>query len=257
MKTKTLALLLLMSPLAQAGWTPPPNPEPKAILHEAYADAKERRYEDALAKHLWFHENALKHERSQYGVRLSFALSAWHRLGEAYPPALEKLKAIREANERAIREGSGGRETFNDFESINRELGEQERTTGLFVWLDANRPELAKETFDLSLPALTKSKEYALAGKYLDPVTDYEDLTQNFRHTSELAKQPRFGDRLKQHAEKSFSNKTATLVALLVKNGRQGEAEALARKATTELNTPEFKEEITKALTGAVPEPWP
>ena len=77
------------------------------------------------------------------------------------------------------------------------------------------------------------------------------------RETKELAKKPQFGERLTQHAEKSFSNGTTTLIALLVQNGRQAEAEEIAQKALAEQNTPELAEELKKAMTGAVPEPWP
>ena len=154
-----------MSAFAQAEWTPPENPDPKAILREATVDAEAGRYEDALAKHIWFHKSALKHQPSQYGVRLSFALTEWQRLGEVYPPALEKLKAIRDENAQALRGTSRDWELFHDFESINEQFGELEKTAELFRWLDTNRPDIAKGVSDLAQPALIQCKDYVLAGK--------------------------------------------------------------------------------------------
>jgi hypothetical protein len=79
-----------------AEWAPPANPDPHKILDEAQDDARAGRYADALAKHVWFHENALKYEPSLAGVRLSFALGYWVAFGNSYPPALQKLKSIRD-----------------------------------------------------------------------------------------------------------------------------------------------------------------
>ena len=102
-----LLSLFLAVAVARAEWTPPAKPDPSKILQEAARDVTAQRYEEALEKHVWYHENALKIEPAQYGVRLSFALSAWHRLGLVYPPALEKLTSIRDENERTLREAHG------------------------------------------------------------------------------------------------------------------------------------------------------
>ncbi len=72
---------------ADAGWAPPENPDPQDILAQAKQDTASGRYEDALAKHLWFHENALEYRSSLYGVRLSFALGDWTKLSHVYPLA--------------------------------------------------------------------------------------------------------------------------------------------------------------------------
>ena len=77
---------LLLSPLLHANeWSVPKNPDPEAILSEAIADRKAGLYKTALAKHIWFHENALSIQPSQYGVRLSFAISYWLDLGGGVP----------------------------------------------------------------------------------------------------------------------------------------------------------------------------
>src|SRR5688500_5081235 len=106
-------LLYSMTSIAQSDWKPPEKPDPSVILNEAESDAGAKRYPDALAKHLWFHENALKYERGLYGVRLSFALGAWFELGKQYPPALEALKEVRDIAGRRVRERKGKRGDFH------------------------------------------------------------------------------------------------------------------------------------------------
>ena len=57
--------------------------------------------------------------------------------------------------------------------------------------------------------------------------------------------------------EKSFTNKTTTLVALLVVNGRKSEAEKIAQDAKQEWDNRAFHAKLDDALHGRVPEPWP
>lgn len=54
-----LVVALVSTAAVAADWTPPEKPDPQAILQEARQDAMAKRYETALAKHLWFHEHVL------------------------------------------------------------------------------------------------------------------------------------------------------------------------------------------------------
>lgn len=254
-------LLVLFTTLTRvlAGWTPPTNPDPEKILNEAQADAAAGKYEDALAKHIWFHQNALKYESALYGVRLSFALSYWLKLGEAYPPALEKLKSIRDETGEGIRRKTSkdSSQDFHDFESINRELKEESKTKELFFWLDSNQPEVAEKVFKIAEPVLISAKEYKLCGKYVNPDQAFQWAVEHYRGDKRLANDPKFGKRHKEYGEKSFSNRTTTLVALLVINGRKADADRIVGEATKEWDDPKFKKELEKALGGEVPAPWP
>jgi hypothetical protein len=257
MKRLLYAFSILLTLVVHAEWTPPPKPDPQRILNEAESDADAGRYEDALAKHVWFHQNALKHRPSLYGVRLSFALSAWAKLGAAYPPALAKLKSIRDEAAKNVREADGNREAFHDFASINETLQDDSKTKDLFVWLDSNKPSVAKKVFDLAQPALIKAKEYHLCGGYIEADTSFHRILDLYRENKRIAQDPKFGKKMQEFGEKSFANGTATLVALLVVNGRKADADRIAVEALTEWDDPKFKKQIEKAKHGDVPAPWP
>ena len=245
-RIQRFALVVAASP-AFAEWTPPGNPDPQKILQEAQADAAARRYEDALAKHVWYHQNALKIQPAQYGVRLSFALSDWAKLGAAYPPALKKLESIRDEDTATIRDGKGSRELFHDISSINATLKEEVKTKDLFVWLDSKKPDLAKQAYNVAQPALIKAKEYRVCGRYIDPDKSYEQILLIYQSTKKFAENPKFGKQQREIADKGFSNGTATLVALLVINERKADAERIATKAAKEWNDPGFKTELKAA----------
>jgi hypothetical protein len=163
-----------------SNWTPPQNPNPQNILNEAEADTRAGQYTNALAKYVWFYQNALKYDPAQRGVRVSFALSSWAQLGGSYPPALDKLKSVRDEAEQNVRQGKDAVSAFQDFVAINATLKDDNNTSDFFTWLDANKPELAKEVFDRTqnwlLPALVKTKKYAVCGKYIDPDTSLNQI---------------------------------------------------------------------------------
>src|SRR5688572_13955457 len=86
---------------------------------------KQGKYEEALRHHISFHDNILKTEPAMYGVRLSFALSAWIELGQKYPAALVALKDVRDKKTARLAGGEQSSALFHDVESINQYLGEE------------------------------------------------------------------------------------------------------------------------------------
>ena len=105
---------------------------PGQVLKEARAAAKAGNHALALANYERFFDRALQdqgEDNNYYGVRLSYCLDEWARLGEKYPPARERLEA--KANEAlAAFEATGASEKFHDFQSIRDEL----RTEGRGVF---------------------------------------------------------------------------------------------------------------------------
>jgi hypothetical protein len=260
MKPSIFALAVLFQSTLLAQWTPPKNPNPEKILDEARSDRNAGRYADALAKHLWFHENALKYQAGMGGVRLSFALSDWVELGNLYPPALLMLRTVRDEAGKKVREVIGGHDSFqffHDFASINEALEEQSKTTDLFVWLDANKSKSAKRVFSVAEPALIQSKQYRLCGKYIDADRSFGEIVSNYHMLQSMAKSGKFGSEFREFTEEDFSNSTATLVALLALNDHKADAIRIAEKALKEHDDAEFKQTLEKAKKGELPPSWP
>lgn len=123
MRTLALIAACFMAHTALADWTPPADPDPKKIRDEAREDERAGRYEDALAKRVWYHENS-RNYAGLGGVRLSFALMESMDLGKEYPPALDKLREVRDEAEKAVNAGKDVWQSFQDYASINEYLGE-------------------------------------------------------------------------------------------------------------------------------------
>lgn len=241
--------------IASAAWTPPDNASIETIYNELRTDFQEKRYEDALAKHLWFHEKS-KEYPALAGVRLSFALSQWLDLGKAYPPALEKMKSLRDQLEIDFtKDRKSDFLKLMDLFAFNRTLGDSKRNVAIFATLDAQSSPLAKQAFVLTFGTLVAHQEFNLAGKYLDSDTYYANALRDYQFLQKFAanKPQANADRLLNHARESFSNKIATAVAVLVKNNRETEAKKMADAATKELATPDFKAQLEKAFKGEPP----
>lgn len=264
MRIAAIAVCVLLPNIGLADdWTPPKNPNPQAILQEAKADTRNGRFEIALSKHLWFHENALTLRPSLSGVRRSFALSYWLELGESYPPALEKMKQVRDEAEKRIRDPDKVRVRFGDFHdfvALNRTLREERRTAETFQWLDDIDEEDAKRVFNVAKPALIKQKAYELCGKYIAPERDLSRIGERYASGLKLAG-TKFDERYREFTEKKFLNAATTLVAILVQNGRKAEAEEAAEEAKGFVKNPDLQKKLNRqlksALTGTVPNPWP
>ena len=257
MKFIIFTLLINIYSVALADWTPPNNPDPSEILNEAREDAQHGNYENALLKHLWFHNNALNYDRSFYGVRLSFALSDWYELGKKYPPALQALKEARDLAEKYVHDGTNYYASFHDYKSINKELGEQEKTIQLFRWLDTNHPAHAQKVYRIAQPTLIKAKEYKLCGKYIDPEISYSRYIRHFRAGLQFSKKSSCRKKAEHFAYTSFSNNVSILVALLVISNRSSEAKEISKKAILEWDDEKFSSMLSSALKGKVPNPWP
>ena len=258
MKYFVIVLVLIISNQSFGDWTPPKEIDLSQILDSAYEDKKNKNYKDALAKHIWFHENSLKIDSSYYGVRLSYAMSAWVELSQVYPPALEALKELSEKTEKLVKEGGKCcRDAFHDYVSINRTLNREDKIVDLFKWLDSNNPIAAKRTYDLAQPALVVQREYILCGKYINPQEDYMKLTEMYETNIEMSNDPQFGASMKSFADDSFVNGVTTLVGILAVSGRSDEASNVAKQSLEIMKGEIYEAELNNALNGKVPNPWP
>lgn len=140
-------------------------------------------YEEALKRTIWFHNHALEHEPAMYGVRLSFALSDWMELGEVYLPAKLALIATRDTKEKLLIAKEGDYHLFHDVVALNRVLGEDDKTIGLFEMLDKAEPEKAIEYWVIAKEAFISAKRYDFVRKYK---VDFDLEFSRIKHIYEL-----------------------------------------------------------------------
>ncbi len=141
--------------------------DPGVVLNRGRDSCRAGRYREALEDYIWFHEHALEHDRSYYGVRLSFALLDWRDLAEVYRPAMKALASVRARAAAALRTGAGDRALFHDLASIDRALGKVRDTHALFRLLWRRQPGLAMQCRDLAVEAVVEAGDFELASRCL------------------------------------------------------------------------------------------
>jgi hypothetical protein len=235
-------------------WTPPEFPEPSEILQSARADTRDRRYEQALAKFLWYHENALKHEPYLSAVRLSFALGYWQDLARRYPPAQAALLKARDDAESEFLNNPSRVEAFHDVEALNERLGDEARTADLFERLANRDPEAAKRAYHYAESSLVKLGRFAACNEFLDAPRRVELARKSYEVQREHEEtRPDLGIPIPKHARTFYVDEVATLVALLVQNGRIDEAQSAFDAATKVLDDLPFRVVMEKAMRGELP----
>ena len=219
------------------------NSEMQKYLNDTEAMAREGKYEEALERHLWFHDHVLEHQPSMAGVRLSFALAYWKGLADVYPPALEAMQKVRDDKTDLINQGKGSWNLFQDVAALNRTLGEDNRTVSLFQNLDKDQPDMAKECRIIAKEEVIKAREYDLAIKYIgNLVQDWGNIKSNYDRSILLI----FSKSAREYSKKHFVEETLLLIDVALALDDKKAAQEIQAKALEVLDDNRLKEAITQ-----------
>lgn len=223
-------------------WQPPLNPDPSAILDEAIADGRGGQPQTALAKFLWFHNNATRYERGLSAVRLSFALSYWLDLAAHYKPALDAIIYTRDETEAAFRENPTDFQLFHDLASLNARLDAGDRTARLFMEIAAENPDAAAHLYRVAESHLIEIGELGACAPFLDPderlalAAECYELSCEFEDSCAEREPP-----IPRSARREYVRDVATLAALLVLNGRLEDANGVYAKSLSVVDDEDFR----------------
>lgn len=210
--------------------------DPDKVMDRARKNFKKGNYEAALKDHIWYHDNALKYQPSLYGVRLSFALSDWVRLGKKYPPALAKLEEIRDIKTDKIISGDGSFNLFHDVESINSNLGESKKTVQLFKTILNKYSELADECYRVAKEALVEHKEFEICNRYIKkPLDNLSNLKELLDSDLKMYKGTDMEERMIGWTTSHYIEESEQIVLILVKNNRKDEARLFLKEASRDI----------------------
>jgi len=218
--------------------------EATKALGDARAFADAGQHAKALERHEWYHENALRVDRAQYGVRLSFALSDWKELADKYPPALASLKAIRDRDAKALEDGTAKAILFNDVVSINETLDEVPATIALFKRLDTKQPALAQKCFAYAREELLARGEAEIFAKYAGDFMTYlaQEIARH-NHTAKTYKEQKvmMAERLIENSKEELITTTLQLADMATKQGHADTAAKLKELTFESFPDPRLK----------------
>jgi len=246
----TLLVLAILTLLITFGWLATRQVEEvpddlQAYLWDTHEFVERGEYATALERYVWFHENVLDHAPSMSGVRLSFALSAWHRLAEVYPPAMEALIDTRDRQVSKIRSGAGYWEVFSEVESINGKLNDQASTVELFEYLHDAQPTLAKRVWRLARSDVIAAGKHELAMHYIgNPMHAQAAIRRSYDRRVEMHRRMESGENLEimlEFAEDRFVEQTLELMQVLSAVDRHDLARQIGETSLETVNDPRIE----------------
>lgn len=237
-------------------WQPTDASIPSATLKSAEIDSREGRYEDALAKFLWFHE-ASRAEIGMGGVRLSFALSSWMGLATRYRPALVEFIQLRDALESRCRANGGDFDSFHDVAALNRCLDDDRRTINLFLEIAKAAPDSAATLYHVVEECLVVEGMYRECAPFLEwkhrlnaKISGYQRSLE-FEEATHLPTSP-----LRGFARDQFQKDMTRLIALLAVNDRGAEAKIVRDRCLLVLDDAPLRAALDDAVLGYFPKPY-
>jgi len=235
-------------------WSPKLAPGEKPnlteILQEARTLAEDGRHEEALQRHIWYHNHSLELDDAQAGVRLSYALADWMKLARHYPKAREALVEITDRAAQKFAGGEGHYALFAEVSAINAQLGRQKETLALFDSIQSRDHKLARQCYLTVEDMLVEKGDYALCESFIpDFQKRFETIRTVRERTLQLMDRTPEANRssLRQHAQQTFIKDTRKLVEILVGVSRNTEASAIRDQAVAVLDVPELRSAVTDA----------
>jgi len=216
-------------------------------LSDTQTLVREGKHKKALDRFLWFHDHALEHQPSMYGVRLSFALSYWKQLGDVYPPALTAMKKTRDDKTTYLVQGKGNSRLFHDVASLNSTLGDNAQTVELFRKLDEEQEDLAKQCWDMAKDAIIKAQAYDLARKYIgNPVREWSKAKEMYDRNKAMYGGKNFGEHFKTYNENNFVEESLKLIEVALALDDKKAAKEIQAKALAILDDYRLSDAIPK-----------
>jgi serine/threonine protein kinase len=276
-----LALLSATNPVPASAetWSPAVAPGSAPDLQKILGEAKDfmskGAYEEALQRHIWYHNHALAIDPAQTGVRLSFALSDWMDLGRRYPKAKQALIEIRDNKTREIAAGRGYAEMVQEVQAINHELQDDDATHALFKTVREKDPRLAQQCYFYLESLLVSKGEYQWCLSHMgEPQGRFNLIRQgldldrdNQKRMAEMRQRtaqqmaemnqkrgwtnswspPDTSEMMKKSAEDRFVGQTRQLIEILVATDHKVDAERIRDQASAVLDDPRLKSSVDDA----------
>ncbi|MAT15514.1 MAG: hypothetical protein CMJ46_09630 [Planctomyces sp.] len=234
---------------SSATWHPPTNPNVQSILHEAWADTQAGRFEEALNKHLWFHEQAHQIDADFAGVRLSTALSFWYQLGQRYPAAMDALCATRDVAEARVFNNGFREADFDELQALNRILRSDRNTAQAFERIVRQNPAAAYRLFELATPSLLYAEIYEVCKLLIEPDMQFEHAVTIYNFSLES------GEEMRSDAYDALVRSLTNLFSTLVQYERRTKAMELLAQFEQQHPDHDWQNVFAPALAGEVRPP--
>ena len=208
----------------------------------------------ALQNYQYFFEHALDGDSaSLYGVRLSYCLAEWAKLGRMYLPAHEALEERRVEALRRL-ESTREPENFHDYEAISRYLDVHDDAVRQFLHYHRSDRDLASSIMRFVWTLLVSAGAWEVCYAYLgDAGQRYSKALAKFDEAIQICREnPDFGGaEFEQQIHGWYVRDVGELVLVLKNNGRIEDAKTFHAQAERDIELrgyPELSNRISSEI---------
>lgn len=224
---------------------------PGEVLDRARASAKSGEYPIALANYELFFDRALQdqgEDHNYYGVRLSYCLREWARLGTVYPPARQRIEE--KADEAlAAFEATSDDEKFHDYQAIMDCLDKSGQVLSQFLSFHRSDPALAKLAARFMWTRLIDARLWDVCAVYLgDPLKRYGQALNTFDTTMTMCKSdPSLGgEDFAEQIKGWYVRDAGNVLRVLNGIGRPEVAKQIVAEVSTDMGTRGYPELVLR-----------
>lgn len=110
-----------------------PSKDPGTVLDNARQQVKNGAYSEALKNYVWFFKNSIEIEPAMFGVKHSYCVDEWRKLGEIYEPALLTYREELLNRQEKLLNGSESWELFMEFDTLCQYDGKKNEVIKVFM----------------------------------------------------------------------------------------------------------------------------
>lgn len=223
--------------------------DPAEVLKSARQNYDNKKYAEALKDYKWFFDNSTKIESAMFGVKLSYCVGEWRKLGDSYEPALSLYRAELQERKQRLLGGESNWDLFMEFSALCDYDGRKNEVIDVFLAIHKNNKnkEFTEKIFRPIKEDLLSSGYVSICNEYLvDPIRDVE-------HTIEFHKLNQNYDQKGQSnidddkfAESMYNKEAIYLLTVLEESNRAEDFEKVKNK----LRSYKFSSEIKAFLDG-------
>lgn len=242
------AVTALSAPVAPT--VVPANPVTRDMVEARLKQAKKLaasgQHAEALTEYLWCYDTGTRQVDGYFMLRYSSLLDEIADLGKNYPPALEALRARREAARERFLASTNDMMAGKDFGQINRVLGEDVQTNALFDSLAEDDPRRG-HIVESSIGRLMEAQRY----RELATAMPYTSMPKVWEEMVEMARAPAPDETVRQQRVSSIVGFAASQIELRAGAGDLVNASDLIERVLVFDSSPETVAAIKRHLARA------
>lgn len=190
----------------------------------------------ALERYEHFFDHALDGDpASYYGVRLSYCLSEWAKLGERFEPARQRLE-VRAKQALTEFEWTSKRERFHDFVAISRAIGRDDEGVRIFLGYHTGDIRLARKVGQIVWHRLVELELWDVCSEHLRKPGKRVDLAfEAFDIELDAGREMNLNELSEKGSERRLIRTLNEVAMVLSRSGRKRDLETIRLRIVKQL----------------------